>query len=76
MKKLTSKKTSGHGIAVQDKDRLLLQDHKEVRGRWKEYVEDLHVYQSKDRPIEIREELAKEDTEELGPDILREDHSS
>ena len=47
-KKLTSKETAGHGIAVQDKDGLLLQDHKQIRGQWKEYVEDL--YQGKDRP--------------------------
>ena len=31
------------------------------------------LYQGKDRPIEIREELAKKDTEELGPDILRDE---
>lgn len=35
-----SKKTSGHGMIVQDKDGLLLQDPRELRGRWKEYVED------------------------------------
>src|SRR6218665_2754145 len=68
---MTSKKTSGKGIAVQDKDGVLLQDPREVRGRWKEYVEDL--YQSKNRPIEITEELTKEVKEDLGPDILREE---
>ncbi|PGH37471.1 MAG: hypothetical protein CRN43_21000, partial [Candidatus Nephrothrix sp. EaCA] len=47
------------------------QDPREVRGRWKEYVEDL--YQSKNRPIEITEELTKEVKEDLGPDILREE---
>src|SRR6218665_3525325 len=71
VKKMTSKKTSGKGIAVQDKDGVLLQDPREVRGRWKEYVEDL--YQSKNRPIEITEELTKEVKEDLGPDILREE---
>src|SRR6218665_471461 len=71
VKKMTSKKTSGKGIAVQDKAGVLLQDLREVRGRWKEYVEDL--YQSKNRPIEITEELTKEVKEDLGPDILREE---
>ena len=71
VKKITRRSNTGRGIAVQDKNGKILQDPDEVRGRWKEYMEDL--YQSKNRPEEFNEDLPPEDKEELGPDVMREE---
>jgi hypothetical protein len=71
VKKTTKNTTQKGGIGVQDKDGTMLQDPQQVKERWKEYVEDL--YQTKNRPTGLNQEMGEVEEEETGPDILKEE---
>ena len=66
----------GSGSAIKDKDGTLLEDPNEIRGRWKEYVEELYTGNScleidkKDKEQERNENNKQSDREQ---DVMREE---
>lgn len=69
----TGKSTSNIGVGgeVKDKRGLMLTDPEEVRGRWREYVEELYDGHKKPKMEELDLELEEEVKEDSkGPDLI------
>jgi len=71
IKQLSTKKTGRKTTAIQDKTGTLLTEQKAVLNRWKEYVEELHVYKEKPDSVDIGEECNT--AEDQGRDLMTEE---
>ena len=71
VKMLSKKPRSGRCMAVKDKKGNLLHKLEDVRHRWKEYIGEL--YRKDERPDKLDVEDRPLNTDDTGPEILREE---
>lgn len=71
VKKMTKKPAREGGMAVEDKEGKMLQDAEEIRGRWKEYVEEL--YQSQEKPKNLNDGPYMGTGDDMGPEVLKDE---